>query len=47
MSTSHELRRALSMPPRSSRAPGMGSGHEVLLAVIMAIVMAATVFLYR
>ena len=34
-------------PPRSSRAPGTGLSHEVLVALIMAIAMAATVFLYR
>lgn len=33
--------------PRASRVPGMGMGHEVLLALIMAVAMAATVFLYR
>lgn len=34
---------------RPSRAParGMTFGHEVLLALIMAIAMGATVFLYR
>lgn len=32
---------------RTSRAPGMSFGHDVLLALIMAIAMAATVFLYR
>jgi hypothetical protein len=30
-----------------SRAPGMTFGHEVLVALIMAIAMGATVFLYR
>jgi hypothetical protein len=34
-------------PPRSSRVPGMGFPHELLLALIMAVAMAATVFLYR
>lgn len=34
-------------PPRSSRMPGMGFGHDLLLALIMAIAMTATVFLYR
>jgi hypothetical protein len=32
---------------RSSTPPGMSFGHDVLLAVIMAVAMAATVFLYR
>jgi len=36
-----------SAPPRSSRSPGTGFSHELLVAVIMAIVMTATVFLYR
>ena len=36
-----------SIAPRSSRAPGTGFGHELLVALIMAIVMTATVFLYR
>ena len=36
-----------SLPPRSSRAPGMGFEHELLLALIMAVAMAATVLLYR
>jgi hypothetical protein len=31
---------------RCSRAPGMHGGHELLLAVIMAIAMTATLFLY-
>ena len=30
---------------RSSRHPGMGFGHDVLLALIMAVVMAATAYL--
>jgi hypothetical protein len=34
-------------PPRSSRTPGMGFGHDLLLALIMAIAMTATLFLYR
>jgi hypothetical protein len=38
-------------PPTSGRAPararGMTFGHEVLLALIMAVAMGATVFLYR
>ena len=34
-------------PSRVSRAPGMSLGHDVLLAMIMAIAMGATVFLYR
>jgi hypothetical protein len=34
-------------PPRPSRVPGMGFGHELLLALIMALAMTATVFLYR
>ena len=34
-------------PPSSTRARGMTFGHEVLVALIMAVVMAATVFLYR
>jgi hypothetical protein len=34
-------------PSRPSTAPGMTFGHDVLLAVIMAIAMGATVFLYR
>ena len=33
--------------PRVSRVPGMSFGHDLLLAVIMAIAMTATVFLYR
>ena len=32
---------------RSQRRPGMGFGHDVLLALIMAVVMTATVLLYR
>jgi len=36
-----------SIAPRSSRAPGTGFGYELLVALIMAIVMTATVFLYR
>lgn len=34
-------------PPRRVRAPGMGFQHELLLALIMALAMTATVFLYR
>ena len=34
-------------PRRPSRAPGMGFGHDLLLALIMAVAMTATVFLYR
>lgn len=47
------IERRPSSPPSSQRysvrhsAPGMGMGHEVLLALIMAVAMAATVFLYR
>jgi hypothetical protein len=37
----------VSAPPRSSRVPGTGFGHELLLALIMAIAMTATVLLYR
>ena len=44
---SDAIERRISQPPRSSRAPGMGLGHEVLLALIMALAMAGTVFLYR
>lgn len=33
--------------PEGARARGMTFGHEVLLALIMAIAMGATVFLYR
>jgi hypothetical protein len=36
-----------STPPRSSRAPGMGFGHELLVALIMAVAMVATLLLYR
>jgi hypothetical protein len=36
-----------SIVPRSQARPGMSFGHDVLLAVIMAVAMAATVFLYR
>jgi hypothetical protein len=36
-----------STAPRSSRAPGMGFGHELLVALIMAVVMVATLLLYR
>ena len=32
---------------RASRTPGMGMRHDVLIALIMAVAMAATVFLYR
>jgi hypothetical protein len=32
---------------RCERRPGMSFGHDVLLALIMAVVMAATVLLYR
>jgi len=35
------------LAPRSSRAPGTNFGHELLMALIMGIVMTATVFLYR
>ena len=37
----------ISSTPRSSRLPGTGFGHELLLALIMALVMTATVLLYR
>lgn len=37
----------LSAAARPSRVPGMGFGHEVLLALIMAVAMAATLSLYR
>lgn len=43
--SSAEMR--ISSPPRSSRLPGTGFGHELLLALIMALVMTATVLLYR
>lgn len=33
--------------PRSQARPGMSFGQDVLLALIMAVAMAATVFLYR
>jgi hypothetical protein len=36
-----------SVVPRSQGRPGMGFGHDVLVALIMAVAMAATVFLYR
>jgi hypothetical protein len=36
-----------SAPPRSSRVPGMGFGHELLVALIMAVAMVATLLLYR
>jgi hypothetical protein len=36
-----------SVVPRSQARPGMSFGHDVLLALIMAVAMAATVFLYR
>jgi hypothetical protein len=36
-----------SVAPRSSRAPRDGFGYELLVALIMAIAMTATVFLYR
>ena len=36
-----------STAPRSQARPGMSFGHDVLLALIMAVAMAATVFLYR
>jgi hypothetical protein len=36
-----------SIAPRSSRAPGMGFGHELLVALIMAVAMVATLLLYR
>jgi hypothetical protein len=42
---SSELR--VSGPPRSSRPPGMSFGHDVLLALIMGVAMAATLLLYR
>jgi hypothetical protein len=32
---------------RSSRPPGMGFGHELLVAMMMAIALLATVLLYR
>jgi hypothetical protein len=35
------------MSSRSSGLPGMSFGHDVLLALIMAVAMGATVFLYR
>jgi hypothetical protein len=35
------------MAPRSAPRPGMSFGHDVLLALIMAVVMTATVLLYR
>lgn len=37
----------LSSLSRASRPPGMSFGHELLLAVIMAVAMGATLFLYR
>lgn len=37
----------VSAAPRSQARPGMSFGHDVLLALIMAVAMAATVFLYR
>jgi hypothetical protein len=36
-----------SVVPRSRENPGTSLGHDVLLASIMAVAMAATVFLYR
>jgi hypothetical protein len=42
-----ERDRRRSSSPLSSRAPGMGFGHELLLAMIMAVAMVATVLLYR
>lgn len=36
-----------SVVPRSRPRPGTSFGHDVLLALIMAVAMAATVFLYR
>ncbi len=36
-----------SVVPRSRARPGTSLGHEVLLALIMAVAMTATVFLYR
>lgn len=36
-----------SSAPRCFRAPGMGFGHDLLLAMIMALAMLATLFLYR
>lgn len=37
----------VSRASRPTRPPGMSFGHDVLLALIMAVAMAATVFLYR
>ena len=42
-----DARESIGGAERSSRAPGTGFGHELLVALIMAIVMTATVFLYR
>ncbi len=36
-----------SVAPRSRARPGTSLGHDVLLALLMALAMAATVFLYR
>jgi hypothetical protein len=35
-----------SVVPRSARAPGMGFGHELLMALIMAVVMLAFLLLH-
>lgn len=39
--------RPLMLEQRRSRAPGMGFGHELLVALIMAVAMGATLLLYR
>jgi hypothetical protein len=39
--------RPSSLTSRSSRTPGMGFGHELLIALIMAVAMLATLLLYR
>ena len=44
---SGSLSARLSAGPRSSGAPGMGFGHDLLIALIMAIAMTLTVLLYR
>jgi hypothetical protein len=44
---SRERASRASVVPRSRARPGTGLGHDVLLALIMAVAMAATVFLYR
>jgi hypothetical protein len=43
----HERPSRATVVPRSRARPGMSFGHDVLLALIMAVAMAATVFLYR